>query len=50
MQKDNKHLLTQEEWEEMNSIKIDINTNPAYVHPDRMERFTELFVRTLPRK
>lgn len=41
--------LTVEEWEEMRALKEAINANPATVHPDKMERFTELFVKTLPK-
>jgi hypothetical protein len=42
--------LTDQEWEEMAAIKRAINDYPASVHPDKMERFTELFVRTLEGK
>lgn len=41
--------LTNEEWNEMNAIRMAMNDNPASVHPDKMERFTELFVRSLPK-
>jgi hypothetical protein len=41
--------ITQEEWIELAALKAAINVNPASVHPDRMEKFTELFVKTLPR-
>lgn len=41
--------MTQEEWDEMVALKKAINMNPATVHPDKMEKFTELFVKTLPR-
>lgn len=40
--------LTQEEWNEMDSLRRAIHDNPSSVHPEKMERFTELFVRTLP--
>lgn len=39
--------LTDDEWNEMSAIKQAINDHPASVHPDKMERFTELFVRSL---
>ena len=39
--------LTDDEWNEMAAIKQAINDHPASVHPDKMERFTELFVRSL---
>jgi len=31
-------------------LKKAINTNPAAVHPDKMEKFTELLVRSLEGK
>ena len=42
--------LTNEEWNEMITLKNAINDYPASVHPDKMERFTELFVRSLEGK
>lgn len=42
--------LTNEEWNELVALKNAINVNPASVHPDKMELFTELFVRTLQGK
>ena len=39
--------LTDDEWNEMSAIRQAINDYPASVHPDKMERFTELFVRSL---
>lgn len=42
--------LTQEEWEELVALKEAINTNPATVHPEKMEKFTELLVRSLEGK
>lgn len=42
--------LTQEEWNELVDLKNAINEYPASVHPEKMERFTELFVRTLEGK
>jgi hypothetical protein len=41
--------ITREEWDEMNSIRKAMMDHPASVHPDKMERFTELFVKTLPK-
>lgn len=42
--------LTQEEWDELVALKEAINTNPATVHPEKMEKFTELLVRSLEGK
>ena len=42
--------LNQEEWNELVALKDAINYNPASVHHNRMERFTELFVKTLEGK
>ena len=39
--------LTDEEFAEMTALKNAINANPASVHPEKQERFTELFVRSL---
>lgn len=39
--------LTQEEWDELVALKDAINDNPASVHPEKMELFTELLVRSL---
>lgn len=41
------NLLSNEEWVEMKNLKEEINFNPACVVPEKMERFTELFVRSL---
>jgi hypothetical protein len=43
-------MLSQEEWDELTVLKNAINDYPASVHPMKMERFTELFVRTLEGK
>jgi hypothetical protein len=40
-------ILTDEEWEELVSLKNAINTNPASVHFNKMERFSDLMVRSL---
>lgn len=42
--------LTAEEWEELVALKDAINFDPASVHYDKMERFTELMVRSLEGK
>lgn len=42
--------LTQDEWQELIALKDAINYNPASVHYEKQERFTELFVRTLEGK
>ena len=42
--------LTKEEWNELVALKEAINDNPASVHPEKMEKFTELFVRSLDGK
>jgi len=43
-------LLTDDEWNELVALKNLINQNPASVHPDKMELFTALLVRTLDGK
>lgn len=42
--------LTKEEWDELIALKNAINQNPASVHPEKMELFTELLVRSLEGK
>ena len=42
-------MITHEEWNELFALKKAINESPSSVSADRMERFTELFVKTLPR-
>jgi hypothetical protein len=39
-------VLTTEEWKELVALKDLINQNPAAVHPDKMELFTQLLVRS----
>lgn len=39
--------MTQEEWNEMDTLRKAINDYPASVHPTKMERFTELFVKSI---
>lgn len=38
--------LTEDEWKELVALKNQINQNPAAVHPEKMELFTELLVRS----
>jgi hypothetical protein len=38
--------LSDEELVELNALKNAINNYPASVHPDKMERFTQLLVRS----
>lgn len=38
--------LTDDEWNELVALKKQINQNPAAVHPEKMELFTELLVRS----
>ena len=47
---ENSMELTQEEWNELVALKEAINYNPASVHPDKMELFTELLVRSWSEK
>lgn len=42
--------LSNEEWNELIALKNAINDNPASVHFEKMERFTELMVRSLEGK
>lgn len=42
--------LTIEEWDELVALKEAINFDPASVHFEKMERFTELMVRSLDGK
>lgn len=42
--------LTTEEWDELVALKEAINFDPASVHFEKMERFTELMVRSLEGK
>jgi hypothetical protein len=43
-------MLSDDEWNELNVLKNAINEHPASVHYMKMERFTELFVRSLEGK
>ena len=42
--------LTVEEWDELNALRRAINYNPHTVTPEKMEKFTELLVRSLQGK
>jgi len=42
-----KTKLTEDEWNEMDALRKAINQLPQSVHPDKMEEFTEYFVRSL---
>jgi hypothetical protein len=44
------NYLTQTEQEELIALKRAINDNVSSVHYDKMERFTELLVKTLSGK
>ena len=39
--------LSNDEWNELIALKDAINNNPATVHPDKMELFTALLVKSL---
>jgi hypothetical protein len=42
--------LTKEEWKELFALKDAISYDPHTVSPESMEKFTELFVRSLEGK
>ena len=42
--------LTKEEWNELVALKVAINYNPHTVSASKMEKFTELMVRSLEGK
>jgi len=42
--------LTKEEWNELNALRQAINYDPHTVSPQKMEKFTELLVRSLQGK
>jgi hypothetical protein len=42
--------LNKDEWEELFALKNAINDDPASVIPEKMERFSELMVRSLQEK
>ncbi len=39
--------LTQDEWDELIVLKNAISYSPSTVHPVKMERFTQLFAKSL---
>lgn len=39
--------LSDDEWNEMDALRKAINQLPQAVHPDKMEEFTQYFVRSL---
>jgi len=41
------NTLSTEEWNELTALKAAINDSPSTVHFEKMERFTELMVRSL---
>jgi hypothetical protein len=47
LSKINTDYLSEEEWNELNALREAINYNPSQVCPQKMEKFTELFVRSL---
>lgn len=44
---DKQDKLTDNEFQEMTALKKAINENPYSVVPEKMEKFTEYFVRSL---
>lgn len=42
-----KDLLTDEDWDELKSLKSAITDNPASMATQKMEKFTELLVKSL---
>jgi hypothetical protein len=48
--KTNQNNLSKEEWDELIALKDAINYDPHTVSPQSMEKFTELFVRSLDGK
>jgi hypothetical protein len=44
------NYLSLEEWNELNALREAINYDPHTVSPQKMEKFTELFVRSLEGK
>jgi hypothetical protein len=39
--------MTNEEWKELDDLRKAINDYPASVIPEKMEKFTELFVKSI---
>jgi hypothetical protein len=42
--------LTKDEWDELIVLKNAISYSPSTVHPAKMERFTQLFAKSLKGK
>ena len=42
--------LTKDEWDELIVLKNAISYSPSTVHPAKMERFTQLFAKSLAGK
>ena len=42
--------LSNDEWNELIALKDAINQNPAAIHPEKMELFTALLVKSLEGK
>ena len=42
--------MTEEEWDELNILREAITFSPSTVHYEKMERFTELLVKSLEGK
>ena len=38
--------MSKDEWDELLALKSAISYNPASVHPDKMELFTELLIKS----
>jgi hypothetical protein len=50
LSKTGSQYLTEAEWNELNALREAINYDPHTVAPEKMEKFTELFVRSLDGK
>jgi hypothetical protein len=50
LSKTGSNTLTEDEWNELIALKDAINFNPSQVVPEKMEKFTELLVRSLDGK
>lgn len=50
LSKTSSDYLTKEEWNELDALRKAINYDPSTVAPEKMEKFTELFVRSLQGK
>jgi len=50
LSRSNNQDLSNDEWNELVALKNAINMNPSQVHPDKMELFTALLVKTLEGK